>query len=166
MKKYLWLIIPLFIIILLAITLWPQKTNAPKFHAIDLTGQTITEQQFQNKITLLNFWYPSCPGCVSEMPKLIALSQQYQNNPHFQIIGIALPYDPETSVRNYVTTRKIPFTIVYDKTGNIGQQYNVQVAPTSFLLNAQGQILKTFLGEPDFTALSHQIDQQIKTINP
>ena len=41
------------------------------------------------------------------------------------------------------------------------QAFGTQVYPTSFLINKKGEILKTFVGEPDFAALYQEIDKEL-----
>lgn len=143
---------------LFAVLLWPSAPKAAAFALTDLQGQTLDQQRLQGKVTLINFWYPSCPGCVSEMPKIIALAHDYAQQPDFQVLGIALPYDPESSVRQYVRTRNISFQVAIDGSGQMAKAYDVAVAPTSFLVNKQGAVVKTYVGEPDFAVLRNQID--------
>lgn len=153
----------LLIVGLLAFILVPTQSYpaAPAFSAPNLQGKTISNQNLQGKVTLLNFWFPSCPGCVSEMPKLIKMSQDYQGK-DFQIIGMAVPYDSLESVHNYVNTRKLPFEIVYDTDKIITQKFvKTELFPTSVLINKRGEILKTFVGEPNFTELYAEVDREL-----
>lgn len=146
---------------LLAFVLLPEKQAAPAFQAADLQGKTVSNADLQGKVTLLNFWFPSCPGCVSEMPKLIKTAYDHQDKA-FQIIGIAVPIDPLASVRNYAESRKLPFRIVFDGDKAVTRQFvRTEVYPTSILLDKQGNIVKTFVGEPDFDALYRQIADEL-----
>lgn len=158
MRKMMTVLVALLVVALVAMLLWPRAEAAPDFSLRDLQGQNVGRQSLQAKVTLLNFWYPSCPGCVSEMPKLVKMAQDYRNRGDFQIIGIALPYDSENSVRNYVRSRRIPFAVAIDADGSVGKAYQVQVAPMSFLIDKQGRVQKRFLGEPDFVDLYRQAD--------
>lgn len=139
----------------------PKGKPAPDFALQNLNGQTVTQAQLKGKVSLVNFWFPSCPGCVSEMPKLIQMSHDYQSrSPDFQIIGISMQVrsDPLPVVKQYVQTHQVPFTVLYDAEGRAGQAYNIVAAPTSFLVDKNGHIVKTFVGEPDFPSLYRQVD--------
>ncbi|MBF0803864.1 MULTISPECIES: peroxiredoxin [Neisseria] len=160
MKKTLTAAAALIVAALLAFILWPQNRPVPAFSLPDLSGKTISNADLPGKVTLVNFWYPSCPGCVSEMPKLVQTANDYKNK-DFQIIAVSLPYDPLESVRNYAAERRLPFTVMYDAEGKTGQAFGVKVAPTSFFINKQGELLKTFVGEPDFAALRREIDNEL-----
>ena len=160
MKKLFPIAAVLTVAALLAFILWPKNQPAATFSLPDLNGRTISNTNLLGKVTLINFWYPSCPGCVSEMPKLIKTAQDYQGT-DFQIIAISLPYDSIESVINYADERKLPFTVMYDVEGKTGKSFGVQVAPTSFFINKKGELLKTFVGEPDFTDLYKEINREL-----
>ena len=137
-----------------------QSRPAPAFSLSSLQRQTVTEASLHGKVTLINFWFPSCPGCVTEMPKLIQMSKDYQGK-DFQIIAISIPNrsDPLPVVEAYARTHQLPFTVLYDAQGKTQQDYRVIAAPTSFLVNRQGQVVKNFVGEPDFTEVYRLTDQ-------
>jgi peroxiredoxin len=60
-------------------------------------------------------------------------------------------------VANFAETRKLPFKVAIDNTGEIAKQYGqVQLTPTTFVLNKKGEIVKRYVGEPDFAQL-HQL---------
>lgn len=162
MKKFFTLIIFALIGGLIFFTLSSKHyPAAPNFQIIDLNGKLINNNHFQGKVTLLNFWFPSCPGCVSEMPKLIKTAHDYQNK-NFQIISIAAPIDPLENVRNYAQSRQLPFQVAFDANKVVNNLFvHTELYPTSVLLNKQGQIVKTFVGEPNFTELYQQIDEEL-----
>lgn len=145
---------------LLAFVLWPKNPPAAAFSLPDLNGKTVSNADLQGKVTLINFWYPSCPGCVSEMPKLVRTANDHQGK-DFQILAVSLPYDPPESVQNYAAERQLPFTVMYDAEGKTGKAFGVKAAPTSFFVNKKGELLKTFVGEPDFAELYREIDREL-----
>lgn len=162
MKKIIPILSLLLIIGLLIFILIPKHDTAPDFQLTDLKGQNITQQNLQGKVTLINFWFPSCPGCVTEMPKLIKMAYDYQNK-DFQILGIAVPEDPLQTVQQYVQERQIPFTIMYDNDRIVTKLFvKTELFPTSILIDKQGNILKTFVGEPNFATLYQEVDTELQ----
>lgn len=160
MKKIIGVLGVLFVVGLLAWVLMPSKEVAPTFALRDLQGNMVSNEQLQGKVTFINFWFPSCPGCVSEMPKIIKMAQDYQGK-DFQVLGIAQPFDPLSSVEKYVQDYGLPFTVMYDENTTAAQSFGTYVYPTSFLINKQGEVLKTFVGEPDFAKLYEEINQEL-----
>ena len=139
------------------------KPTAPAFRLPEIeTAQMMDERNFIGKITLLNFWYPSCPGCVKEMPMLIDLHNKYANNAHFQTIAISLNLNSEAEVKAYIQQYKLPFTVAYDKDKKAQTAYNVTLAPMTFVIDKQGKIIKQYLGEPDWNELQTLLDKALK----
>ena len=142
------------------ILLSPKRQIAPDFALPNLQGQTVNHITLQGKVTLINFWFPSCPGCVTEMPKLIRMHQDYQGK-NFQIIAVSIPVpsDPLPVVQTYAQTHRLPFTVLHDAQGHTQQAYQVIAAPTSFLVDKNGRIVKTYVGEPNFAEVYRLTDQ-------
>lgn len=161
MKKILILAAVLLVGGLIAFVLMPKNTPAPVFSLQSLDGRIYDNASLKGKVTFINFWFPTCPGCVSEMPKVIKMAQDYRSK-DFQVYGIAQPVDPLESVKNYTKSRGLPFAVMYDADGKVGKAFNTMVYPTSVLLNKDGEILKTFVGEPDFPTLYKQIDAELE----
>ena len=108
---------------------------------------------------LVNFWATSCTTCVKEMPNVIATHQKYKDK-GFDTLAVAMSYDPPAYVANYAETRQLPFGVAMDSTGEIARRFGkVQLTPTTFLINKRGEIVKRFVGEPDFAALHGTIEK-------
>lgn len=160
MKKILSVAAVLAFLGLAVFTLMPNRQPAPAFVLADLNGQTIDNSRLQGKVTLVNFWFPSCPGCVSEMPKLIQMAHDHQGK-NFQIIAISLGKpDPLSAVEAYAQQYRLPFTVLYDAQGRVEQAYGIKAAPTSFLIDRHGNIVKTYVGEPEsFPELYREVEK-------
>ena len=52
-------------------------------------GDTITLSQFEGQPVVLNFWFPSCPPCVAEMPDFEKAYQKHKDD-GLKMIGIQL----------------------------------------------------------------------------
>lgn len=161
MKKYLGALLLLAVLAAASYILFaPKRQSAPDFALPNLQGRTVNHITLQGKVTLINFWFPSCPACATEMPKLIRMHQDYQGK-NFQIIAISIPVprDPLPVVQTYAQTHRLPFTVLHDAQGHTQQAYQVIAAPTSFLVDKNGRIAKTYVGEPDFAEVYRLADQ-------
>ena len=162
MKKLLLPALAIIVCGLVAFALFAnQRPVATPFSLLDLNNQPVSEKQLQGKVTLINFWYPSCPGCVIEMPKLIDTQAKFAGTA-YQTIAISLPFNTEAEVRAYVAENKLPFIVAIDKTGQVGEDYKVTLAPNSFLIDKQGKVIKAYLGEADWAELHQLIDAELK----
>ena len=133
--------------------------TAPASTFVLLDGSQQSTADFKGKVVLVNFWATSCVTCVAEMPKLIATHQKYVSR-GFDTVAVAMSYDPPSYVVNYAQTRQLPFKVAIDNTGAVAKAWgDVKLTPTTFLVNKRGEIVKQFVGEPDFTALHPLIEK-------
>ncbi|MBT9474993.1 TlpA disulfide reductase family protein [Polaromonas sp.] len=132
---------------------------APESSFVLLDGSKRITADLKGKVTLVNFWATSCVTCVAEMPKLIATHNKYKSQ-GYDTLAVAMSYDPPNYVVNFAQTRQLPFNVAIDNTGTVAKAWgDVQLTPTTFLVNKRGQIVKQFVGEPDFDALHKLIEK-------
>ena len=49
----------------------------PPFEGSDLDGNPVTSELFkENSVTVVNFWFSSCPPCIAELSELNALNEE------------------------------------------------------------------------------------------
>lgn len=137
------------------------KPDAPAVTFVTLDGRPIQLDSLRGKVVLVNFWATTCPGCIKEMPGMIETYNQYKAK-GFEIIAVAMSYDPPSYVVNFTQTRQLPFPVALDVKGEFAQAFgNVQLTPTSFIIGKKGQILEQKLGELDFVELKALLDKEL-----
>jgi peroxiredoxin len=115
--------------------------------------------QLRGKVTLINFWATSCTTCVKEMPQIVATHEKYKSR-GFDTLAVAMSYDPPAYVANFAESRKLPFKVAIDNTGSIAKGFgDVRLTPTTYVVNKRGQIVKRYVGEPDFATLHALLEQ-------
>ena len=131
---------------------------APESKFVLLDGSSKTTAELKGRVTLVNFWATSCVTCVAEMPKIIATYNKYHSQ-GFDTIAVAMSYDPPAYVVNYAQTRQLPFNVAIDNTGAVARAWGeVKLTPTTYVVNKRGEIVKRFVGEPDFAELHKLIE--------
>jgi peroxiredoxin len=134
----------------------PQPAPAVSYTLLD--GSTRSTEQLRGKVVLVNFWATSCTTCVHEMPQIVATHEKFKQR-GFDTLAVAMSYDPPAYVANFAETRKLPFGVAIDNTGEIAKRFdNVRGTPTTFVINKRGEIVKRYVGEPDFAALHRLIE--------
>jgi peroxiredoxin len=137
------------------------KPGAPASTFTTLEGKTLTLDELRGKVVLVNFWATSCPGCVKEMPDMVEVYKQYKDR-GFEIIAVAMSYDPPNYVKRFVQTRQLPFPVALDVDGGHARAFgNVQLTPTTFIIGKDGRILEQKLGEIDFVRLKALLDKEL-----
>ncbi len=133
--------------------------KAPNVAYTLLDGSKSTLAQQRGKVMLVNFWATDCVTCVKEMPNIVATHEKYKAR-GYDTLAVAMSYNPPAYVINFAETRKLPFGVAIDNTGAIAQSFGkVQLTPTSVLIDKHGQIVKRYVGEPDFAALHRLVEK-------
>ena len=142
-----------------AVFLATGSSAAPESTFVLLDGSRKTTADMKGKVTLVNFWATSCTTCVAEMPKIISTYYKYRAQ-GYDTVAVAMSYDPPSYVVNYAQTRKLPFQVAIDNTGAVAKAWgDVQLTPTTFVVNRRGDIVKRYVGEPDFAELHRLIEK-------
>ena len=157
-------IISVFLIAFVAILLFLSlQTNSVKnLNLITIKGEKITSQQLLGKITLINFWATDCPGCINEMPGLIETYNQYKDQ-GLEVIAVAMYYDPPSRVISFTKNNNLPFPVVLDTNKEIINKFNnVKLTPTSIILDKNGYVINTIIGEIDFNEFNKNLINLLK----
>jgi thiol-disulfide isomerase/thioredoxin len=116
----------------------------PDFIATTMDGKTIDRSYFLGKVTLINFWMKSCGPCISEIPGLNKLKDEFGNE---KVNFLAIGRCNEDEAKTFLA--KHPWNFDHVKTGlpliedvfKFGWGY-----PVMMLVNKQGQIVMAFNG--------------------
>jgi peroxiredoxin len=132
---------------------------APQSTFVLLDGSRQTTQDLRGKVALVNFWATSCTTCVAEMPEIVATYDKFKDR-GFETLAVAMSYDPPSYVVNFTETRKLPFKVAIDNTGEVARAWgDVKLTPSTFIVNKRGEIVKSFVGAPDFAELHKLIER-------
>ncbi|KWW34098.1 TlpA disulfide reductase family protein [Cupriavidus metallidurans] len=123
-----------------------------------LSGEKLSTGDLKGKVYLINFWATSCATCVKEMPQMVSTYKQFKDK-GLDFVAVAMNYDPPMYVMNYAKTRELPFKVAMDADGAAAKAFgNVQLTPTTFVVDKNGKILKRYVGEPEWDALHKLLD--------
>ena len=129
------------------------REPAPSVSYTLLDGSKASTEAMKGKVFLVNFWATSCTTCVAEMPQIVATHEKFRAR-GFETLAVAMSYDPPAYVARFAESRRLPFGVAIDNTGVIARSFgDVQMTPTTFLIDRQGRVVKRYLGAPDFAAL-------------
>ena len=149
-----------FVAVLLFLSL--QTTSVKNLNLTTIGGEKITSQQLLGKITLINFWATDCPGCINEMPGLIETYNQYKDQ-GLEVIAVAMYYDPPSRVISFTKNNNLPFHVVLDTNKEIISKFdNVKLTPTSIILDKNGYVINTIIGEIDFNEFNKNLINLLK----
>ena len=150
----------IMLIAFIAYSLLPQsKVSDVVFTTIK--GETISMASLKGKVVLVNFWATDCKSCVKEMPDLIKTYYQYQPR-GFEIIAVAMPYDPPAQVVNFATQKELPFPVIHDSYADITHKFgDVKLTPTAYIYNKNGKRIQRAIGTLNFDKLHALLEEEL-----
>jgi len=113
--------------------------------------------ELEGKGVMLNFWATWCKPCESEMPYMQALYPTYKEK-GVEIIAISLD-STELVINQFIDKYDITFPIPHDKTKEIRDLYKVGPIPSSFFIDANGEIKRVVMGELSLSRLEGYLDE-------
>jgi peroxiredoxin len=125
-----------------------------------LSGQKVSTSDLKGKVYLINFWATNCDTCMKEMPQMVNTYNRFKGK-GLDFVAVAMNYDAPMYVTNYTQTRQLPFKVAMDD-GSAAKQFgNVQLTPTTFVVDKNGKILKRYVGEPQFAELDQLLEKAL-----
>lgn len=134
---------------------------APEVAFATIAGETLTTTSMRGKVLLVNFWATSCVPCVKEMPRLAELHRR-RHREGLETIAVAMRYDPPNHVVRFAEQNALPFRVALDPLGELARFFgDVQLTPTTFVIDRGGRIVRRIVGEPDFAELERLLDRAL-----
>lgn len=122
---------------------------APTLALPTLDGPPQSLETWRGKGIILNFWATWCYPCRTEMPALAAIHEQGEE---VVVVGVSYQEHPDLA-RPFVEELALPFPILMDEEGVLAKELGVRALPTTFFINAEGQIVGNHLGPLDLDTL-------------
>ncbi|MFT4737191.1 MAG: thiol-disulfide isomerase/thioredoxin [Cyclobacteriaceae bacterium] len=132
-----------------------EETFLSKIKLTDLAGQSISPDQFKDKVVILNLWATWCRPCIQEMPDLVKMQNELSND---FVLLLASDEDRE-KIQSF--TERRAFDLRFFHIQNSKESLAVYSLPTTFIIGQDGQLIETLVGARKWDS-SQQI-QQLKT---
>ena len=130
---------------------------APDFTLTDQYGEEHTLSDYAGKTVFLNFWATWCGPCQREMPEIQQLYEDWgENTGEVVVLGVANPMDPDRpgnadsltagEIGGWLEEKGYTYPTVMDETGEIFAQYGISAFPTTFMIDADGNVFGYITG--------------------
>ena len=129
---------------------------APDFTLKDLEGNDLALSSLRGKYVVLDFWGSWCGWCIKGIPEMKKYYEKYSAK--LEILGIDCN-DTEKAWKDAIAKHQIPWKHVYNpRSSNLTTTYAIEGFPTKIIVDPQGIIVKTVVGEdPAFYAFLDEL---------
>jgi thiol-disulfide isomerase/thioredoxin len=161
MKSALVLLIALFIY-------YSTNTVIPSFRLKDLDNQYKNFDSVKGmNLTVIDFWSTCCKPCLSSIPKMIKLSEEFKDK-GVNFVGISTDSPRNLSkVKPLVNSYGIKYPILLDTNNEFMMEANITAMPTILIINNKREILYFHEGfkAGDELFIKDEIEKQLLSIN-
>ena len=126
-----------------AFSTWSGKV-APDFTVTDTDGAEHSLRDYRGRNVLVVFWATWCPACNVEIPHLIELRKQFNEN---DLAILAMSNETAEHLKQFVAAKGINYSVVPLGASALPEPYaGVRSIPTSFFIDKQGKIKLAAVG--------------------
>ena len=136
-----------------------QLSTAPNFTVYDLAGNQVNLTDFFGKPIIVNFWASWCGPCQMEMPDFDEAYATYKDEIHFLMVNMT-DGSRETleKASSFIAESGYTFPVYYDTEYSAAITYSVSSLPTTYFINADGELIAHARGAIDADTLQKGID--------
>ncbi|HSR67871.1 MAG TPA: TlpA disulfide reductase family protein [Acidobacteriota bacterium] len=117
----------------------------PAFELPDLTGEMRSLEELKGRVTMVNFFFPSCVGCNQELPFLKRLYEKYRDF-GFSLISINIHPAQNRQLTRWAQKGGYSHPILRTESDAWRKAFRVEGTPTNCLLGDDNTMLKRYEG--------------------
>jgi thiol-disulfide isomerase/thioredoxin len=116
---------------------------AADFSLPDLSGRAYQLASLRGKVVVLDFWASWCGPCRRSMPQIEALHREFARK---GLVVLGVNSEDPAAASKYLREKGYSFPTLMDKTGTVGNQFNVKGIPTSVVIDRTGKVSAYLVG--------------------
>jgi peroxiredoxin len=134
---------------------------APDFKMTKLNRESVSLTDLRGHPVFINFWSPTCPPCVAELPMIQATHEKWQDK-GVVVLPVSL-LGTSSQIADYLESRNLSLPSLVDDAGGAFKAYQIQYVPTSYFIDTDGVIRDIVIGA--FSSIV-QIEEKLAKIMP
>ncbi len=112
-------------------------SHIPELTLTDRNGEEVKISDFFGKPIVINFWATWCGFCVEEFPAFENAYEKYGDDVAFVMINSG---ETVEKAEAFIKEKGYSFPIYFDLNGKASINYNVSGFPTTFFVEADGEL--------------------------
>jgi len=101
-------------------------------------GETVALDALRGKVVYVDFWASWCGPCRKSFPWMAEMQKKYGPS-GFTVVAVNVDKKRPDAER-FLQATPAQFTVVYDPAGATPSAWNVKAMPTSFVIDAKGNV--------------------------
>jgi len=124
------------------------QSEAPALDLPDMAGRQHNLSAYRGQVVLVNFWASWCAPCLMEIPSMQRLATALKDRP-FRLLAVNVR-ESRSKAWKFMKLLNVTFTTLLDSTGEAAEAWDVQIYPTSYLIDADGRMRYVAYGPVDW----------------
>ncbi|MEP0711840.1 redoxin domain-containing protein [Algoriphagus sp.] len=105
----------------------------PEFEFIDLTGDSLKNDDFENKLIVLNTWFVGCTGCKQEEENLKMLTEEFKDRDDIIFLSFAMS-SPQKIERYFAKRGDFGYKTASVDRKWISENLKIELSPTHYII--------------------------------
>jgi peroxiredoxin/predicted negative regulator of RcsB-dependent stress response len=120
---------------------------APPFTVNTVDGKSISMDDLQGKVVLIDFWATWCAPCREALPHIQNVAKKFQGEP-LVILSVSLDSD-EQKWKDFITKNEMTWPQYRDGgfSGAVAKMFGVEAIPHTFTIDADGVLQDEHIGD-------------------
>lgn len=111
---------------------------APDYHAVTITGDSVSLSEARGRVVLLNVWATWCHPCREEIPVLQALYERYASR-GLELVGVSVDArGEEEAIRQFASDFKMTYPLWLDPDERVQTTFLAIGVPATYLIDRDG----------------------------
>lgn len=142
---------------------------APDITLVDQNGVEHSLLDYKGKTVFLNFWATWCGPCKMELPDIQKMYEEYgMNEENLMVLGITNPGGQDVSkeeISTFLSENGYTYPTLFDETGEIFSMFGISSFPTTFMIDANGNIYGYVTGMLSEDMMKDIVQQTMDSVN-
>ena len=107
---------------------------APDISGELLDGNSVSLESMRGEPVLVHFWATWCPICGVEQSSIDAIADDYP------VLSVAMDEATPAQILAYMKDKGVDYPVIHDPDSQIARRYAIRGVPSSFVIDADGNI--------------------------